>query len=150
MYAAVCNMALMDISDIEPLMRSMPRLLRPGGRLVFSVLHLCFNNAHARVTEVVESGSEICTKHSIKVAEYLRPTAERGFALACQREPHVYFFRPLHLLLQPAFDAGLTLDALAEPAFPEGHGEGSPAGSWNHFTEIPPVLIGRLRSPGAG
>ena len=147
--AAVGNMALMDISDIGPLMRALPRLLRPGGRFVFSVLHPCFNNTGARVTEVAERHGEIQVQHSIKVSEYLRPIAERGIALAHQPEPHIYFFRPLHLLLQPAFEAGLMLDALAEPAFPEGYGEGSPAGNWNHYSQVPPILIGRLRRPGA-
>jgi ubiquinone/menaquinone biosynthesis C-methylase UbiE len=30
--AAVCNMALMDMAAIEPLMRALARLLKPGGR----------------------------------------------------------------------------------------------------------------------
>lgn len=42
--AALCNMALMDVADIEPLMTALPRLLRPGGAFVFSVVHPCFNN----------------------------------------------------------------------------------------------------------
>ena len=41
---ALCNMALMDIADIDPLMNAVAALLRPGGRFVFSVLHPCFNN----------------------------------------------------------------------------------------------------------
>jgi 2-polyprenyl-3-methyl-5-hydroxy-6-metoxy-1,4-benzoquinol methylase len=32
--AAICNMALFDIADIQPLMRALARLLRPGGRVV--------------------------------------------------------------------------------------------------------------------
>src|ERR687885_2751672 len=42
--AAVCNMALMDMVTIEPLMRALAQLLRPGGRFVFSLLHPAFNN----------------------------------------------------------------------------------------------------------
>ncbi|MGI6318747.1 MAG: methyltransferase domain-containing protein [Dethiobacteria bacterium] len=34
----LCNMALMDMADIQPLMNSPAILLHPGGRLVFSVL----------------------------------------------------------------------------------------------------------------
>ncbi|HHW92382.1 MAG TPA: class I SAM-dependent methyltransferase [Firmicutes bacterium] len=41
---ALCNMALMDMADIRPLMNSLAILLQPGGRFVFSVLHPCFNN----------------------------------------------------------------------------------------------------------
>ena len=146
--AVVCSMALMDISDIGPLMRALPRLLQPAGRFVFSVLHPCFNNTSARVTEVAERDGGTLVRHSIKVSEYLRPSAERGIALARQPEAHIYFFRPLHLLLQSAFAAGLMLDALAEPAFPEGYGEGSPAGNWNRYSQVPPILIGRLRRSG--
>ena len=41
--AAVCNMALMDIADIRPLASALSMLLKPCGRLVFSVPHPCFN-----------------------------------------------------------------------------------------------------------
>ncbi|HZW03799.1 MAG TPA: class I SAM-dependent methyltransferase, partial [Anaerolineaceae bacterium] len=42
--AALCAMALFDMAEIDPLMRAVARLLRPGGRFVFSVLHPCFNS----------------------------------------------------------------------------------------------------------
>lgn len=42
--AALCNMALMDMADVRPLMEALSSLLRPAGRFVFSVLHPCFNN----------------------------------------------------------------------------------------------------------
>jgi 2-polyprenyl-3-methyl-5-hydroxy-6-metoxy-1,4-benzoquinol methylase len=41
--AAVCNMALMDIACITPLLRAIRRTLRADGRFVFSVPHPCFN-----------------------------------------------------------------------------------------------------------
>jgi 2-polyprenyl-3-methyl-5-hydroxy-6-metoxy-1,4-benzoquinol methylase len=44
---ALCNMALMDIADLHPLMKALGKLLRPGGAFVFSVLHPCFNNPAA-------------------------------------------------------------------------------------------------------
>src|SRR5919201_6531370 len=42
--AALCNMALFDMAEIDPLMRAVGKLMRPGGRFVFSVIHPCFNN----------------------------------------------------------------------------------------------------------
>ena len=47
-----------------------------------------------------------------------------------------------------AFAAGLVLDALEERAFPAEHTGGSTPLSWNgRFSEIPPVLLGRMRRP---
>ena len=42
--AAVCTMALMDIPTIEPVLTTLPSLLKPSGRFVFSVQHPCFNS----------------------------------------------------------------------------------------------------------
>src|SRR5687767_8692255 len=35
----VCNMALMDIPSLEPALRTVARILRPGGWFVFSIIH---------------------------------------------------------------------------------------------------------------
>lgn len=54
------------------------------------------------------------------------------------------------MLLGACFAAGFVLDGLEEPAFgPEDRG-GRPL-SWLNYTEIPPVLVARLRPlSGAG
>ncbi len=39
--AAVCTMAIMDMSAIDPLMAAVRRLLKPVGRFVFSLMHPC-------------------------------------------------------------------------------------------------------------
>jgi SAM-dependent methyltransferase len=52
--AAVCNMALMDMAEIEPLFGALARLLAPGprGRFVFTLSHPCFNTTGcARMVE---------------------------------------------------------------------------------------------------
>jgi 2-polyprenyl-3-methyl-5-hydroxy-6-metoxy-1,4-benzoquinol methylase len=38
----VANMVLMDMPEVAPLYRAASRLIRPGGRFVFSVIHPCF------------------------------------------------------------------------------------------------------------
>ena len=49
-------------------------------------------------------------------------------------------------LLGPGFEAGLVLDALVERAFPPENTGGTTPLSWNgRFSEIPPVLVGRMR-----
>jgi SAM-dependent methyltransferase len=40
--AAVCYMALMDIPDLEPTVRSIARILKPGGWFVASIIHPCY------------------------------------------------------------------------------------------------------------
>ena len=39
----VCNMALMDIEDLQQLYASVSRVLKPHGRFIFSVMHPCFS-----------------------------------------------------------------------------------------------------------
>ncbi|MBN1657103.1 MAG: class I SAM-dependent methyltransferase [Anaerolineae bacterium] len=148
--AALCAMALFDMAEIGPLMRAVARLLRPGGRFVFSVIHPCFNNAHVtQMAELEDREGELVTVYSVKVRGYLTPTVNRGVAIAGQPQPQLYFHRPLHVLLGAAFDAGLVLDGLEERAFPPDISAGRHPLSWSgHFSEIPPTLVARVRLPG--
>jgi len=144
---ALCNMALMDMAEIEPLMTALPVLLKPGGRFVFSVLHPCFNNpATVQMGELEDRNGNIVTTYSVKIARYKTPFTQIGLAMHGQPVPHPYFHRPLSLLLAPAFHAGLMLDGFEEQAFsPDNSGSTTPL-SWNgRFSEIPAALIVRLR-----
>jgi ubiquinone/menaquinone biosynthesis C-methylase UbiE len=147
--AALCAMALFDMAQIDPLMRALARLLRPAGRFVFSVTHPCFNNASAvHVAELEDREGMLVTRHSVKVYTYMTPSVARGVAIEGQPRPQFYFDRPLHVLLGAAFAAGLVLDALDECAFPPDHAPGrNPLGWSGRFSEIPPVLMARLRLP---
>lgn len=148
--AALCSMALFDMAEIEPLMRALARLLRPGGRFVFSVLHPCFNHAHmVQMAEMEDREGEIVTVYSVKVFGYMTPLVARGAAIAGQPKPQLYFDRPLQVLLGAAFDAGFVLDALEERAFPPDHPPGRNPLSWGgNYSEIPPVLVARVRLVG--
>jgi 2-polyprenyl-3-methyl-5-hydroxy-6-metoxy-1,4-benzoquinol methylase len=147
---ALCNMALFDIAEIRPLMRALARLLRPGGRFVFSVVHPCFNSSHvAHVAEMEDRDGTIVTVYSVKVSGYMTPTVARGAAIAGQPTPQLYFDRPLQALLGAGFDAGFVLDGLEERAFPPDHPSGRNPLAWGgNFSEIPPVLVARMRLPG--
>ncbi len=146
--AALCNMALFDMAEIDPLMRALTRLLRPGGRFVFSVIHPCFNNpAAVHVAEMEDREGEIVTSYSMKVRGYMTSTVSRGAAIAGQPRPQLYFHRPLHVLLGAALDVGFVLDGLEERAFPPDHPQArgrNPLGWSGRFSEIPPVLVARL------
>ena len=146
----VCNMAMMDMTTIEPLMRAVGKLLSPKGRFVFSVMHPCFNSNGALMMaeEEVKDGDYII-QHSIRVSQYLNVPPQTGTGMAGQPVPHYYFHRPLHVLLGTCFRAGLVMDGIEEPAFNHPH-DGSQSSSrtralsWVNYKQIPPVLVVRM------
>lgn len=144
---ALCNMALMDIADIKPLMDALARLLRPNGRFVFSVVHPCFNNpTTVQMGELEDREGTFVTTYSVKISRYLTPYTQVGLAMPGQPVAHPYFHRPLSALLAPAFEVGFVLDAIEERAFPPEYIGGSTALSWNgRFSEIPAALVVRMR-----
>jgi hypothetical protein len=150
--AALCNMALMDIAEIDSLMMAIAVVLHPAGRFIFSILHPCFNNPSVVQTgELEDRGGTIVRTFSVKVSRYLTPYTQAGLAISGQPVPHLYFHRPLGEILRSAFEAGLVVDGFEEHAFPADHLESRFELSWNgRFSEIPPVLVVRLRKPGAG
>ena len=142
--AAVCSMALMDMADIRPLASALSRLLKPGGRFVFTVPHPCFNMASVkRAAEEEDRDGELQTVYYAKVSEYITPTAGRGTGIPGQPAPHYYFDRPLNLLFRTFFEAGFVMDALEEP-MAEMRADSDRALSWSRFLEIPSVLAARM------
>ncbi|HZS94443.1 MAG TPA: class I SAM-dependent methyltransferase, partial [Chloroflexota bacterium] len=86
--AAVSTMVLMDMPALEPLARSLPRLLRAGGRFVFASAHPCFNTTGISLAaEQEDRDGEIVIHRSVKVREYLHLTPKKGAALAGQPVP---------------------------------------------------------------
>lgn len=148
--AALCNMALFDMAEIDPLLRALSRLLRSGGRFVFSIVHPCFNNSTmAHLAEMVDRDGELVTVYSVKIWGYITPTVLLGAAIAGQPEPQPYFHRPLQDVLRACFQAGFVLDGLEERAFPPDHPAGSNPLMWSgKFSEIPPILVARVRIQG--
>ena len=144
--AAVSAMVLMDMAEIDPLLRALTKLLRPGGYFIFAIMHPCFNSTHTSMAaEVKDCEGQLVAEYSVKVSGYLQPSATKGLALQNQPKPHLYFHRPLHVLLGAAFRAGFVLDGLEEPAFPADDSSNSCFYSWSNFTQIPPALVARLR-----
>lgn len=144
--AALCAMALFDMADIGPLLETLPRLLKSGGRFVFSIMHPAFNGSHTvHQSEERDEGGRFVTRYSIRLDSYLTPRTDMGVALRNQPRPQPYFHRPLHDILGRCFRAGLVMDAVEEPAFPPGHSHGSGPLSWGgNFSEFPPVFMARM------
>ena len=142
--AAVCNLALMDIATITPLLECLSVLLKPKGRFVFSVLHPCFNTTGCTLlVEQEDQEGELRTTPAVKVVRYLSLEPAKGVGIVGQPTPHYYFHRPLHVLFAACFRAGFVLNGLEEPAFAEAT-TADPL-RWDHFPDIPPVLVARLQ-----
>lgn len=140
--AAVCNNAIMDMPAIAPLFRAVAQLLKPNGRFVFSVMHPCFNGQSMSMQVELPDYDEKPT-YAIKVSAYLSAEATKGLAIREQPLQQYYWHRPLHLLLNSAFENGLVMDRIEEPKITA---ETSPtdAFAWAHY-DMPPLLFVRLR-----
>ncbi len=146
--AALCNMALFDMADIEPLFHTLPKLLEPAGKFVFTLTHPAFNNTSSvHVAEEMDVEGEIKSVYSVKTSRYMTPHQAHGLAMRDQPKPQLYFERPLQYYFNLGFENGFVLDGFEECAFPPGHPQRYPLSWGGKFSEIPPVLAARLRLP---
>ena len=145
--AAVCTMALMDMASIEPLISTLPRLLKPNGIFVFSVTHPVFNSGTVRrIAEEQERDGALVTTFGAIVTDYSRPYVHMGIGIAGQPEPQYYFHRPINVLFNTCFKYGFVLDRMEEPTLPEGSVSRSQRPlSWTNFHTIPHSLVARMR-----
>ena len=90
---AVANMAVMDMSDIEPLFTAVRDMLSKQGIFVFSSHHPCF----VRPDDA-----------------YKTSRVHQGEAIAGQPVLQNYYHRSLQDILSPAFHAGFVLDGFYE------------------------------------
>ncbi len=142
---ALSNMALFDMPEITPLFRVMSKLLQPGGVFVYSITHPAFNNSSCNhIVEEWDDG-KINTRYAVKISQYMTPSRSQGLGLRYQPKPQLYFNRPLEFYLNEGFKNGFVLDGFSERAFPPDHPQTSPLGWGGKFSEIPPVLIARMR-----
>lgn len=142
--AAACNMALMDMPTIAPLARALVCLLKPGGRCVFATQHPCFNSNSPRfVLEEEDRQGDVVEVYALKIVGYLDVAPTKGAGIIGEPNPHYYFHRPLHELLNIFFDAGFVLDRIEEPAFGPDVVPSARLG-WGSFKQFPPVLAARL------
>ena len=149
--SVVCNMALMDMPEIEPLAKALPLVLKRGGAFVFSATHPCFNMSDMRrVASETEEGGVVTETCGIEIRHYLSQRTERGLAIAGQPEAQLYFERPLSLLLRPFLHNGLLINAFEEPSFPhpDKMEKTQPVKwfDWQNYPDIPPVIVVRLIS----
>ncbi|MDQ7823048.1 MAG: class I SAM-dependent methyltransferase [Candidatus Eremiobacteraeota bacterium] len=143
---AVCTMALMDMAAIEPLAIALKKVLKAGGRFVFSILHPCFNSGRTRrVIEEEDRDGELTSTCSVMTSQYSTPFTLKGIGMADQPEVQYYFHRSLSVLFRQFFIHGFVLNGLEEPVCPEMREKSF---FWKVHAEIPPALVARMILPG--
>jgi 2-polyprenyl-3-methyl-5-hydroxy-6-metoxy-1,4-benzoquinol methylase len=98
----IANMVFMDIPDYLPALHNCVAALKPGGGLIFSLLHPCFE----------ESGSAWAGKGYVEIRDYFceRPVAQSyGY----------YIHRPLSAYLNSVIQAGCAIRQVIEPQMDE-------------------------------
>ena len=93
---AVSNMAIMDITDIEPLFMAVYELLEENGIFVFATQHPCF----ITLTE-----------------KYMTPHSYYGIAIEGQPEEQIYYHRSIQDIFNLCFRAGFVIDGFYEECF---------------------------------
>ena len=138
---AVSNMAVMDITDVEPLFQAVYDMLKPDGIFVFSGIHPCFQTPNMRkFTEMNDYTGENYLCLGIQTYEYIQPKEHLTTALARNGKQVLHFHRPLSMMMNMCFKIGFVLDGMEEPVFEKP--EDITRFDWY---EIPPSIILRLR-----
>ena len=123
------NLALMDISDLAATYREVRRVLHPGGRFVFTLVHPCFSPPGSDVLRAADGRF---------VAGLVRRYTEEGFwrsnGVGTIRSTVGAHHRMLSTYVNGLLTTGFRLRALAEPTLPVGA-----TGAEAH-AQVPPVL----------
>ena len=129
-----CCLALMDIPDLAACLRTVARILRPGGWFVMAITHPCFQTPEGRWTG--QKGGTVRRE----VRGYFREIfwfsdnrhGVRGQVGACHRTLTTY--------LNACIEAGLSLEQFAEPQAQDETALRVPG-----YAEVPAVLAVRCR-----
>lgn len=129
----VCYMALMDVPHLEPALQTVSRILRPGGWFVFSILHPCYNPAR--------SGEYMTPQGIVRtVAGYFTQGYWRSDTRPGPPGKVGSYHRTLSTYVNALTEAGLTIEAFAEPRLTGRHAERRPV-----WAEVPGALAVRCR-----
>ncbi len=140
--AAVCIMGAMSMPALRPMFGGVWRVLKPRGIFVLITLHPSFATSGYRFAKSEEEDEP----HGLTITRYLSRYVTHGVTNSQQKEPQIYFHRPLNELLADAFASGLVLDGMEELAAPEQPMAESRL-MWNVLPEIPMAIALRFRRP---
>ena len=143
--SALSNMALFDMANINILFQTLPKLLKPKGIFAFSLCHPAFNNSSSVHLAEQWDDSKVNTRYAVKISRYMTPYHAEGLALGDQPKPQLYFERPIQYYMNLGFQNGFVVDGFEERAFAPDHLQSNPLSWGGNFSEIPPVLVIRMR-----
>ncbi len=129
-----CNMALMDIPNLEATLQTVRRILRPHGWFVFSITHPCFQtSASGWITQADGTLSRVVARY-FDEGEWVseNPDGVRGKIGAIHRTFSTY--------INALGAAGLAIERVLEPQA-QDHLEGSGAG----YTQVAAVVVFRCK-----
>src|SRR3712207_1770215 len=129
----ICFMALMDIPDLALTLRTVARILRPGGWFVFATLHPCFHTP--RSGEMASADGWVRTIGGYFTEGYWRS----GTRPRPPGKVGAYHYT-LSTYLNTLLDAGLTLEQVSEPRATPSLATARPI-----WAEVPAVFVGRCR-----
>jgi ubiquinone/menaquinone biosynthesis C-methylase UbiE len=139
----LCFMSLMDIADLAPTLRSVARVLRPGGWFVFAILHPCYHTAQSGEIETPEG-----------VVRTIGRYFEEGYWRSDTRTGPPgkvgAYHRTLSTYVNALTDAGLTLERLSEPGPPDALPNAPAFTDRPVWAEVPAVLVARCRKASVG
>ena len=130
----LCNMALMDITDIQATFHTVRRVLREGGWFAFSITHSCFLTPASSWTNTVDGA----------VCRQVRGYFTEGFWRS--DNPHGVrgqvgaYHRMLSTYLNALAESGFLLDRMVEP-----RASGEIAASIPGYTEVPFAILLRCK-----
>lgn len=124
----VCHLALMDIPDLDAALRTVARILAPGGWFAFTIVHPCFQTPH----------SDWLAQPDGRPARAVRGYFAEGFwrsenANGVRGKVGAYH-RTLGTYLNALTAAGLSLEKISEPMGADARGQ-----------EVPWLLLGKCR-----
>ena len=112
----IANMSLMDIPDAAGALREVGRVLRPGGRFVFSISHPCFDVDTRSAWEILREGERETVFRKVTGYRQLHSDVYAWELEGGRRVTTVGFHRPLGWYAHRLREAGLVIVDLEEPA----------------------------------
>src|SRR3989344_612285 len=109
---AIGNMCLMDIADAKAAIREASRVLKAGGRFVFSIIHPIFH-PHSKHRHIFKKDGKKYFGYT--VYRYLSPAAEK-FVIWASGVKATAYHRPIEVYIRYLRAAGLLVETFEEIA----------------------------------